>query len=165
MNKSIDDILSVNTESEIPKRKDKLIEWTKRYGIAEIVSIAATYVCSYIADALFENNMAVAYGATFGATAGFYGTMILKDIRNDYLTARKDSQKYGVSGVLKTSKNLLIEFGAAEILDIAITRPAATVASIYLLGKGAGIIIGKVIADIAFYIPVIISYELRKKSS
>ncbi|MBI5392760.1 hypothetical protein HZA96_02730 [Candidatus Woesearchaeota archaeon] len=160
MNNSIDDLVN---DSAVSKRKSKLIEWTKRYGIAEIVSTAAAYVCSYLADAFFENDIAVAYGATVGATVGFYGTMFFKDIKKDYLTAKKNSKAYGIKGVSNTSKNLFIEFSVAEIFDVILTRPAATAASIYLLEKGAGIIVGKVIADIAFYIPAIISYELRKK--
>jgi len=160
MNSSIDDLVDV---SKVSKRKNKLIEWTKRYGIAEIVGTVTTYVCSYIADRSFEDDITVAYGATFGATVGFYGTMFLKDIRKDYKTSRKNLQVYGVKGVFNTSKNLLIEFAGAEVLDITLTRPAATAGSIYFLGKEAGIIIGKIIADIIFYIPAIISYELRKK--
>ena len=65
---------------------------------------------------------------------------------------------------LKDFRNLIIEFGPAELMDVLAVRPffmylIPTLMSNFILGS----FIGKTIADITFFIPAIVMYELRKK--
>ena len=64
-----------------------------------------------------------------------------------------------------TWRNLFIEFGAAEVLDSGVIRPAAMALGVRWLGVEAGIAAGKVAADTAFYGPLILTYEIRRRLS
>ena len=143
--------------------KGKITEWIKRYGIAEIASTAAAYACSYSVQIFSENDISIAYGATIGATAGFYAAMCIREIKKDYIDCMKISEAYGAKGILKTCKNLVLEFGISELLDIILLRPVITTININLFGEHVGIFTGKIMADITFYTPAIICYELQKK--
>ena len=60
---------------------------------------------------------------------------------------------------------VVIEFGPGEYLDTFIVRPFAMWFFPYIIGSLAiGIFLGKIVADIIFYIPTIIMYEIRKKN-
>ncbi len=93
--------------------------------------------------------------AVFGALIG--GTVINILSHNALLTA--------LGGTLsKLVRNLLLEFGPAEYLDSFVIRPFY----MYIFPKifnnlVLGLIIGKFAADITFYIPTIISFELKNK--
>jgi len=59
---------------------------------------------------------------------------------------------------------MVIEFGPAEILDSYLIRPLALYLCPLIIGQQIiGLIIGKYLADIIFYLPTITAYELRKK--
>lgn len=59
---------------------------------------------------------------------------------------------------------MLLEFGPAESMDSFLVRPAAMYFFPKLLGNIAlGLLAGKLAADILYYIPTIMGYELRKK--
>lgn len=67
-------------------------------------------------------------------------------------------------GFFKTIRNLVFEFGFSEALDSFVVRPFCMyIFPILTNNYGVGIIIGKIVADVSFYIPTIIAYELRKK--
>lgn len=58
----------------------------------------------------------------------------------------------------------MVEFGTAEYLDSFIVRPFAMYFFPKLLNNiTLGLIAGKFAADGIFYIPTILSFELRKK--
>lgn len=50
------------------------------------------------------------------------------------------------------------------MLDTFLTRPFFMGAGVRLLGPQLGLVIGKVVADVAFYLPVILTYERRRRS-
>ena len=59
---------------------------------------------------------------------------------------------------------MVLEFGTAEFLDSFVIRPF-TMYIFPLLTHNLvlGLLVGKFVADIIFYIPTIIAYELRVK--
>ena len=59
---------------------------------------------------------------------------------------------------------LVQEFGPSGILDTLFTRPLAMAAGIRWVGPHWGVLAGKVVADILFYIPVIFLYERRRRA-
>lgn len=142
--------------------KAKLIKWIKRYGPAEIIGTIGAYFGSFLSYKLTNNKVIVAYGATMGENLGFYGTIFIRELKKDYGIAKLDHGEYKLRDLTTTVTNLFIDFGLAEILDSLFIRPAAIGTGTYIFGRKSGVIIGKIAADITFYIPAIISYELRE---
>lgn len=142
--------------------KAKLIKWLKRYGPAEIIGTIGAYFGSFLTYGFTDNKVITAYGATMGENLGFYGTIFFREVKKDYKTAKLDHGEYRLKDLARTITNLFIDFGLAEVLDSLVIRPAAIGTGTYVFGRNSGVIIGKVVADITFYIPAIISYELRE---
>jgi hypothetical protein len=168
---------SVNIRiSESGRRKlAKAKEWTRRYGPAEIIGSVLAVAGAFVAPEITRNLMgissqygwvkdvAVAYGGMIGENIGFYGTIITLELRSDRRQLIEQGSLYGLRAAALTAWNLLLEFGPAEILDSLVIRPLAMGVGAGLLGQGPGVIAGKIVADFAFYIPSIVSYELRKR--
>ena len=88
----------------------------------------------------------------------------LRDILHSRKLHRENQKKYGIKAFLKNLRNWILEFGPAEVIDSFMIRPFFMwLFPILLNNFPLGIIIGKTAADIIFYIPAIIVYELRKK--
>jgi len=138
-------------------------EWVARYGPAEVVGTGGALLGAYLVHALTRSEIAAAYGGTIGENLGFYGVMIGREVRADYRRHRGQGLGYGVRQWLQTASNLMLEFGLAEVLDSALIRPLAMGAGTHYLGRGWGVPAGKVVADLIFYVPVIIAYELRRR--
>jgi hypothetical protein len=66
--------------------------------------------------------------------------------------------------MIRTWRGLFLEFGPAELLDSGLIRPLAMAVCIRMLGWGFGIVTGKVLADVVFYLPVIWVYEHRRQA-
>jgi hypothetical protein len=155
----------------------KVMEWVRRYGPAEIVgsamAVAGAFAGPEIADVLtginsqysWARDFAVGYGGTIGENVGFYATIILQELYTDRRQLLDQGRSYGLRAGSRTARNLLMEFGPAEILDSLVIRPLAMGSGANILGQALGVLAGKIVADFAFYIPLIISYELRKRRS
>ena len=139
-----------------------LTRWLRRYGPAEVTGIGTALLGSYVVHALTGNEIAAAFGGALGETLGFYGVIVGREIRTDRRTARAGGVTYGPRAWLTTAANLMIEFGPAEILDSGIIRPAAMGFGTRLLGRALGVPLGKLAADVTFYVPVILLYEWRR---
>lgn len=138
----------------------KPIEWIKRYLPAEIAAIIGALFGGLLTHYLFQNPIMTALGGTWGENAGYYGKILFDDFK-------KRKLKYGkvtLGGVLKILRNAIIEFGPGEYLDSFIIRPAAMYFFLKVTGSvPLGLFLGKISADITFYIPTIMGYEFRKK--
>ncbi|HEY5940651.1 MAG TPA: hypothetical protein VIT87_07520 [Gemmatimonadales bacterium] len=67
--------------------------------------------------------------------------------------------------MIRTWRGLFLEFGPAELLDTGAIRPLAMAVCTRVLGWGLGIVAGKVLADVVFYLPVIWVYEHRRPAT
>ena len=134
-----------------PKRRFNFFNYLVRYGPAELCGTIFAYVGSFITYRRTGSEIWAAYGATIFEDIGFYGTVFVRDVRNDYKTAKKEGRSYGWRGVLYTVVRLIAEFGIAEFLDSLIVRPASIGIATHLLGRKLGVLIGKIIADFIFY--------------
>jgi hypothetical protein len=77
---------------------------------------------------------------------------------------KKKDKKISVIGLLKVLRNMIVEFSPAEYLDSFFIRPLFMAVMLISINKSyLAFLLGSVFANITFYIPVIISYELRKK--
>ncbi len=141
----------------------KLLEWLKRYGLPEAAGITTAYAGYLLTHAATSSLVAASYGGALGENVGYYGVIVTRELHGDALTARRTGQPYRWRGVLATFRNLFVEFGLAEILDSVLLRPLAFGLCTHYLGAGLGVVVGKLIADVTFYVPAIAFYELRKK--
>ena len=140
--------------------KRKLKEWGHRYLPAEFFALLGAVFGGLLINFIFHNQIFTAFGGTWGENTGYYGYIILKDLKE---RKAKDG-KITFLGTLKVIRGIIIEFGSGEYLDSFIIRPTA----MYLFPKilnnlALGLIVGKLAADFIFYIPTIIAYELKRK--
>lgn len=140
--------------------KTKIRIWSKRYLPAEIFATLGALAGGLSTNIIFNNSLITAFGATWGENLGYYGVIIFRDLRKKH----KEHKKVTFSILLRVLRNMIIEFGPAESLDSFLIRPFAMYFFPILLNNlTLGLLIGKFAADFTFYIPTIISYELRTK--
>ena len=137
-------------------------EWLERYGVAEVVGLCTAVTGSFAARALTGSELAAAYGGAMGENVGYYGVIISREVARDRRAAAALNRAYGLAGAARTTRNLLFEFGIAEVLDSAVLRPLAMGLGVRFFGRAAGVVVGKLVADVTFYVPVICAYELRR---
>ncbi len=132
--------------------------WIARYGWAEIWGILTSYLGYFITHSVTGSPIAASFGASFGENIGYYGCIFWRE-----LSARqaKDGALSRAS-LVAIMKDLLYEFGLAELLDFLIVRPGVTFLAVAMFGSAAGVAVGKICADIVFYTLAIGFYERRK---
>ena len=136
--------------------KKKLAEWFNRYALAAVLGITCSVL--FAAAARFLHPALIAYVAMVGDNIGFYGTIIFKEYQRE-----KTKEKNKTVTLYRTARNIILEFGPAEYLDSPVIRPLCLFLLPKLVGSlTLGIILGNIIADITFYIPSIIAYEIKK---
>src|SRR5882762_10258669 len=138
----------------------KLKIWLKRYLPAEIFGIIGALVGGTTINIFFHDATLTALAGTWGENIGYYGTIVFKDLKKQ----KEIHNKITFSILIKTVRNLFLEFGPGEYFDSLIIRPFA----MYLFPKllhnlALGFVVGKLAADITFYFPTIISYELKNR--
>jgi hypothetical protein len=147
-----------NTIIQSLKPKFKWEEWLKRYLVPELLGLFFAYISVIIYNYYDSSpsDVTASFSATWGENLGYYSIIFFKDFK---LLNRKHSL---ISRIVATFKGIIFEFGLAELLDSFIFRPFCIYWGIRLLGLEIGLIVGKIISDITFYIPTIIFYELKK---
>jgi FHA domain len=143
--------------------KSRAGTWIRRYGPSELIAIAVAFAGAWLMKAATGSTIAAAYGGSIGESLGFYGYLVTREmIREAYFAGARRAQ-FGPREILETWRGLFLEFGPAELLDTGLIRPLAMGVCTRLLGWGPGILLGKLMADVAFYVPVIWIYERRKR--
>lgn len=137
-------------------------EWLKRYGVAEVAGLCTALGGAFAVRALTGSDIAAAYGGAIGENLGYYGVIVGRELAHDRRAAFGAQRGYGLAGTARTARNLVLEFGVAEVLDSAMLRPLAMGLGVRFFGRGVGIVVGKFAADLTFYIPVILAYEIRR---
>lgn len=142
----------------------KAKEWIRRYLPAELLSVTATVVAAVFVFKISNNAVSTALAATWAGNIAYFGTIILKDILKSKQFLPENDSVFDYENLLRISKKILLEFGMAEILDSFLIRPALMFYLPIVTGNlTAGILLAKFTADITFYIPAIIGYEISKK--
>lgn len=144
--------------------KKKITEWVKRYLLADVLSTILSLGTAWAIMESTGDRVLAAFVGSAVASISFYGIIAFSDVRKSMKQHRIDNEKYRIKSFLLDFRNLIIEFGPAEILDVLAVRPFF----MYLIPKLTGdfllgTFIGKMIADVIFFIPAIIMYELRKR--
>ncbi len=144
--------------------KQKAKEWLKRYLPAEILSIIATLISSVLTFKLTNSHLTTALVGTWVGNIGYFGYILLSDI---YVTNKElmlKNKQYTFKTFGKNLSALFVEFGIAEFFDSLFVRPALMYyLPIWVNDISWGVILAKFAADITFYIPAIVSYEVSKK--
>ena len=133
----------------------RLREWFARYAPAEVgATLGALVVSSAVQP--FGVAAATAFAGSIGDGLGFYAVLFVRDLRGRPRGPRGRA-------VANTLRALVLEFGPAEVLDSFLVRPLAMYLGARWLGNAtAGVVAGKVAADVVFYTLAILAYELRK---
>lgn len=143
------------------RRRRKVVEWVRRYlpleiagWVGELGSAAAMYW-------LTGSFAAAVVVGTIGASVGYYATAYVNGVRWSYRAQQSRSwpMRVLIANALSL-RSIAVEFGPAEVIDSIIIRPVALYAGPYILGNVAvGWVVGSLVADIAFYVMAIFSYE------
>jgi hypothetical protein len=151
-------VMSVATQRRI---RHKIFEWLRRYAPNEIAgwvgqlgAAAATYL-------LTGSYAAAVIAATIGASAGYYAAAYFNGVRWSYRAqaGRSWPMRVLVANGL-AARSIAVEFGAAEAIDSITIRPIALYLGPLVVGNTAvGFVLGSIVADIAFYVMAIFSYE------
>jgi len=144
--------------------KNKIKEWIKRYLLAEILCTALSLATAWVIHRTTGDNVLAAFGGSAMASISFYGIIAYNDVRKSLKHHRKHDLGYDFVAYFKDLRNLIIEFGPSEILDVLAVRPFFMYLIPKLIGQFVlGTFIGKIMADVVFFIPAIVMYEVRKK--
>jgi hypothetical protein len=160
--------LKAKSQPPIAERKNymkqKIAEWLKRYGLAEVISLSLTVLCAWLAFHFTQNKITTALVGTWGGNIGYFGTILIEDILLATKQLRAVGKQYSLETFYKNVRALFVEFGIAEIFDTLFIRPTLMYyIPIWIGDLSWGVVVAKFAADITFYIPAIISYELSKK--
>ena len=140
-----------------PKLNRPII-WLRRYLPAEAISVLAILVASTTILGLTGNIWLAALVGAWAEFLAYYGLFIAR--------ALWASKRVTPRAVLTTLRNLVLEFGPAELLDSLLVRPAALALALALVPHPAlATLVGKLAADIVFYLPTIVSFEALKRAN
>ncbi|MDU0371814.1 hypothetical protein ACFPAF_15535 [Hymenobacter endophyticus] len=145
--------------------KAKVGEWLRRYLPAEGLSVVATLGGAGLAWHLAPGReVQAALAGTWAGNVAYFGWLLLQDVRQTRRQLHRCGQRYTRRTFGQNVRALVVEFGPAEVLDSLLIRPALMVWLPRLLGsRSGGIVAAKLLADVTFYVPAIVSYELSKK--
>jgi hypothetical protein len=134
-------------EAEGRPRRRGFVFWIARYLPAEVAGTAAMVFGGLLASVWTAATPLIALAALLGEIVGFY-TMLAVTIYVEQVPVTATRRRaLGRTGVL-----LVAEFGAAELLDTFLVRPAALMLGLWLVPDPVwGMLVGKVAADIVFY--------------
>lgn len=139
--------------------KLKILEWSKRYFSAEIFSVFGVILFGTVTHIISHNPILTALAGTIGENLGFYGNIFYKDLQKRKI----QDQKLTFIGYLKVLRDISFEFGLAEYMDLLI-RPTLMYSFQRLINNTQiALLAAKFSADITFYLPAIVFYELRKR--
>jgi hypothetical protein len=135
-------------------------EWLARYAPAEVAATLGA-VLGASAAGRFGVATATVFAAAIAETVAFYTVLFVRDLRHWSSTRRP-----GDRALWTTLRNLVVEFGPAELLDTFAVRPLAMYAASTVVGQVVtGVILGKIAADAVFYTLAIIGYEVCKSAT
>lgn len=144
--------------------RNRAKEWIKRYLPAEIISIIVTLISSVLTFKITQNNLTTALVGTWVGNFGYFGTILLTDVFKTNRDLALKNKSYTLKTFGLNVRALFVEFGIAEFFDSLFVRPTLMYYfPIWVSDISLGVIIAKFAADITFYVPAIIAYELSKK--
>jgi hypothetical protein len=151
-------------ESSVIKRiRRNVKKWIKRFLPAEIIGTLSAIASAFVASAFMTNRVGIAFTASIAETVGFYLAIMVTDA---LLIRKQLKHKHHTltlpALLLLIIKNIVLDFGLAELADSFVIRPLFMyLFPLWLNDYTAGIIAGKIASDLVFYVPVIVAGEIR----
>ena len=139
----------------------KVVEWIRRYLPNEIAGTVAELGGAWFMYLCTGSLAAAAVAGTVFCSVGYYGAAYVNAVRwalpDNWQRSR--SARFAMANWLAV-RSIAVEFGPAEGIDSLAVRPASFFLFPTLVGNtAAGLVIGKIVADVAFYALKICSYE------
>jgi hypothetical protein len=107
----------------------------------------------------------LAASAITGATVGFYGVLAVTVTREQRDVVPAGRPRYASQVAARTVLLLLAEFGTAELLDTFLWRPALMMVAVLLVQEPVwGLLLGKAVSDVLFYVVAALGYRLTQLS-
>lgn len=111
-----------------------------------------------------QSGLRAALAATWASNVAYFGFLLAQDVLLARRARHRRGQAYTWRTLGQNLRAMAVEFGPAELLDSFIIRPALLYYLPRWLGHfAAGILLAKLLADVTFYVPAILSYELSKQ--
>ncbi len=141
--------------------QSKARHWFRRYAALEGAGTIGALAGAWLAHATSGPLAAVVVAATIGENVGYYGLATLRELRG---APPSPSLPQSIAAAWRTLRGLLLEFGPAELLDSTWIRPwLMALASRSVGSLAAGVLLGKLLADLSFYALAITGYELKRR--
>lgn len=142
--------------------KDKLKEWLKRYGSAELTGIVFSLVFANLSMGATGNIILSAFIGAWAENLGFYGTIVTRDLQSK---KKMSGRPLNLKDYFHQLRNSIVEFGPPEYLDSLVIRPFYLSLFPHLISNYTlAIFLGTLLANVTYYIPTIALYEFRKKA-
>jgi hypothetical protein len=149
--------------TQIPTQKgEKLREWLHRYIPSEIAAIATAYLGFWYVFTLSHNHTEASFASAMSENIGFYAVILFREFVKGRKNALLRSEPYTSGAFMKTCLGLVAEFGPGELLDSFLVRPITIGLATHYLGMELGVLVGKLAADVSFFVPTILIYEFKK---
>jgi hypothetical protein len=145
--------------------KSKAGEWLRRYLPAEAIGACTALLGAAVSYSLLRSYLLAAIAGTIGEAIGFYGYFVIQGVRGHYHYHRhyRLSRRLQLVAV-KTLRDLTIEFGVAEAFDSILIRPVLMYTAMHVINNlSAGLLAGKLAADLVFYGFAIVGYEIKTR--
>lgn len=140
----------------------KVREWLHRYVPSEIAAITTAYLGFWYVITVTGNHTAASYASAMTENIGFYSVILFREFMKGRKHAASLNIPYTFSAFLETCLGLLVEFGPGELLDSFVVRPVTIGVATHYLGMELGVLVGKLSADVTFFVPTILIYEFKK---
>jgi hypothetical protein len=142
-----DDTADDATEVAAASKRRGIVFWIVRYLPAEIVGTATMVIAGLVVTMWTSAPALIAIAALLGEIVGFYLVLAITIYAEQSAVSANWRRAVG-----RTFMLLVAEFGAAELLDTLLIRPAALMLGVWLLPDPLwGLLAGKVFADVIFY--------------
>lgn len=144
-----------------PSPQSRLARWWKRYGLSESGGAVAALAGALPALYMGSGIPLAAIAGTVTETAWFYLLLAVRDLRYEAREHRAAGRVFDLRAAGDVLRNLVNEFGVADAIDLVV-RPVCLGVGLSLLGPVAGVLTGKVAADLIFYGPVLTIWHWRR---
>lgn len=143
--------------------KRKMKEWLSRYLPGEIIGTVSAVTAASLAHWYTSNLIVVAYVGSLGEAIGFYSTVFIQQVVAVNKLNKATPKIFSFSDFTRIISTIFWEFGPAGLLDDLVLRPFFMYVFPGIVGNFTwGILIGKIVGDLSFYLLVILSYEIIK---
>jgi FHA domain len=133
--------------------------WRRRYGLAELVGTLALILAALAIQRATGSILAAALAGSLAEAGWFYGVLLVREFRLEKRDARVGG--FEARALRELGRDLLLEFGAAERLDGLVLRPLCLGLGLLLMGGWLGLLVGKIVADLLFYGPILSLFHWR----